>query len=248
MSEPAVEPLSSEEHEKSQDRTRHSDIGDIFAPMHMSYDTGSFHLLNRGSRILGSGRGRNSLPVENKDRVVERHNRRARETISSEESWRPSIRQKMSFSVSVETSVSYVASITGSAVQDMLHESENEDSCEEFVPDAVGLMEHETKSYKVTASEEQLMQDDARSTNTIVFFADLVRTERKSIANELLTMGPDWTDMPPRRAQWTQENIRSAMESVERGQLTQRGAADLYNIPRRTLRNHLKSGSIIRRL
>lgn len=54
--------------------------------------------------------------------------------------------------------------------------------------------------------------------------------------------------MPPRRALWTQENLRSAMAAVERGQLTQRGAADRYNIPRRTLRNHLKSGNARRRL
>lgn len=52
--------------------------------------------------------------------------------------------------------------------------------------------------------------------------------------------------MPPRRAPWTQENLRSAMAAVQRGQLTQRGAAERYNIPRRTLRNHLKSGNTMR--
>ncbi|KAK9882675.1 hypothetical protein WA026_022726 [Henosepilachna vigintioctopunctata] len=48
--------------------------------------------------------------------------------------------------------------------------------------------------------------------------------------------------MPLRRAPWTQQNLHSAMAALERGHLTQRGAAYRYNIPRRTLRHHLKSG------
>lgn len=54
--------------------------------------------------------------------------------------------------------------------------------------------------------------------------------------------------MPPKRAQWTEDNLRAALAAIERGQLTQRAVAERYNIPRRTLRNHINSKSTIKRL
>lgn len=54
--------------------------------------------------------------------------------------------------------------------------------------------------------------------------------------------------MPPKRAQWTEDNLRAALAAIERGQLTQRAAAERYKIPRRTLRNHINFKSTIKRL
>ncbi|VEN34366.1 unnamed protein product, partial [Callosobruchus maculatus] len=122
---------------------------------------------------------------------------------SSDESVKSGTRHQMSFSISAETSISYVESITGSYVQDLLHDGDDEGSCEEFAPDAAGLLEHESTYHKMTASEEQMMmQDDTRSANTIAFFADLVKTERKSMANALLLSADTMkgTNIAPRKA------------------------------------------------
>ncbi|XP_023951864.1 uncharacterized protein LOC112055833 [Bicyclus anynana] len=47
---------------------------------------------------------------------------------------------------------------------------------------------------------------------------------------------------------WTEDTMKAAMNAVQRGHLTQRSAAARYNIPRRTLRDHLKTGEEIKRL
>lgn len=46
-----------------------------------------------------------------------------------------------------------------------------------------------------------------------------------------------------RRGEWTEQQLKSAIESVKKCRMSQRKAADNFGIPRRTLRNHLKSGS-----
>lgn len=51
-----------------------------------------------------------------------------------------------------------------------------------------------------------------------------------------------------KRAQWTSQQMENAVKMVERGILSTYAAAVRYNIPRRTLRNHLASGSITRKL
>ncbi|XP_034825562.2 uncharacterized protein [Maniola hyperantus] len=45
-----------------------------------------------------------------------------------------------------------------------------------------------------------------------------------------------------KRALWSENSLASAMAAVKNGELSQREAAARYNIPRRTLRNHLTSG------
>lgn len=45
-----------------------------------------------------------------------------------------------------------------------------------------------------------------------------------------------------RRGQWSEIQLKKAIKAVKRGQMSQRNAAEAYGIPRRTLRNHLKSG------
>lgn len=51
-----------------------------------------------------------------------------------------------------------------------------------------------------------------------------------------------------KRAQWTSQQMENAVKMVERGILSTYAAAARYNIPRRTLRNHLASGSTTRKL
>ena len=51
-----------------------------------------------------------------------------------------------------------------------------------------------------------------------------------------------------KRANWSENQITCAMMAVERKILSQREAARRYNIPRRTLRNHIKTGSLERKL
>lgn len=51
-----------------------------------------------------------------------------------------------------------------------------------------------------------------------------------------------------KRAKWSEHQIICAVRAVERKLLSQREAAKRYNIPRRTLRNHLKTGSMERKL
>lgn len=50
-----------------------------------------------------------------------------------------------------------------------------------------------------------------------------------------------------KRAKWTEEQLVDAMNAVRNGMPPYR-AANMYNIPRRTLRNHLESGSIKKKL
>ncbi|XP_046975196.1 uncharacterized protein LOC124541384 [Vanessa cardui] len=52
----------------------------------------------------------------------------------------------------------------------------------------------------------------------------------------------------PKRAKWSEHQITCAVRAVQRNILSQREAARRYNIPRRTLRNHLKTGSMERKL
>lgn len=54
--------------------------------------------------------------------------------------------------------------------------------------------------------------------------------------------------MSRRGKSWTEEGISAAIKAVQRGELTQRAASLRYNIPRRTLRGHLQTGSAIKRL
>ncbi|CAG9837954.1 unnamed protein product [Diabrotica balteata] len=55
-------------------------------------------------------------------------------------------------------------------------------------------------------------------------------------------------DMSTRkRAQWTEEAIEAAMNAVRDGMAVYK-AALTFNIPRRTLRNHLASGSLQKRI
>ncbi|XP_053604140.1 uncharacterized protein LOC128671564 [Plodia interpunctella] len=56
------------------------------------------------------------------------------------------------------------------------------------------------------------------------------------------------TTTKKKRAQWTSQQMENAVKIVERGILSTYAAAARYNIPRRTLRNHLKSGSTTRKL
>ncbi|XP_045509196.1 uncharacterized protein LOC123704756 isoform X3 [Colias croceus] len=58
--------------------------------------------------------------------------------------------------------------------------------------------------------------------------------------------------MPPtnrkkRGESWTEDTMRAAINAIQRGQLTQRAASEKYNIPRRTLRDHLKDGNAKKR-
>lgn len=50
--------------------------------------------------------------------------------------------------------------------------------------------------------------------------------------------------MPAKRALWTEENMIAAVRAVERGILNTYTASERFQIPRRTLRNHLASGSL----
>lgn len=50
-----------------------------------------------------------------------------------------------------------------------------------------------------------------------------------------------------KRAQWAEEQLVDAMNAVRNGMPPFR-AASMYNIPRRTLRNHLESGSFKKKL
>ncbi|KAJ8953020.1 hypothetical protein NQ318_015382 [Aromia moschata] len=49
------------------------------------------------------------------------------------------------------------------------------------------------------------------------------------------------------RAQWSAEDLSNAIKAVDRG-LSQQKAATRFGIPRRTIRNHIKTGKIERKL
>lgn len=53
---------------------------------------------------------------------------------------------------------------------------------------------------------------------------------------------------PKVKGVWSEENMQSALNAVYTGRCTQRVAAIRYNIPRRTLRDHLKTGSSVKRM
>ncbi|KAG6441729.1 hypothetical protein O3G_MSEX002003 [Manduca sexta] len=57
----------------------------------------------------------------------------------------------------------------------------------------------------------------------------------------------DSTKLPSKRAMWSEENLRAAMEAITEGKMSQYAAAEFYNIPRTTLRDHLLSGSTVKR-
>lgn len=46
-----------------------------------------------------------------------------------------------------------------------------------------------------------------------------------------------------KRGEWTETQLKAALQVVKSGQMSQRKAAETYGIPRRTLRNHIESGS-----
>ncbi|KAJ8881090.1 hypothetical protein PR048_017563 [Dryococelus australis] len=52
----------------------------------------------------------------------------------------------------------------------------------------------------------------------------------------------------PKRAECTEEQLQEALESVNSGTLRVNKAAAVFHIPRRTLRNHLKTGSTVRKI
>ncbi|CAB3239735.1 unnamed protein product [Arctia plantaginis] len=61
-------------------------------------------------------------------------------------------------------------------------------------------------------------------------------------------MKPSHSTRKRRGESWSEDTIKAAIKAVQRGHLTQRSAATKYNIPRRTLRDHLKTGQEIKRL
>ncbi|CAB3226678.1 unnamed protein product [Arctia plantaginis] len=61
-------------------------------------------------------------------------------------------------------------------------------------------------------------------------------------------MKPSHSTRKRRGESWSEDTMKAAIKAVQRGHLTQRSAATKYNIPRRTLRDHLKTGQEIKRL
>uniref|UniRef100_A0A2A4K7W9 HTH CENPB-type domain-containing protein n=2 Tax=Heliothis virescens TaxID=7102 RepID=A0A2A4K7W9_HELVI len=61
-------------------------------------------------------------------------------------------------------------------------------------------------------------------------------------------MNPSHSTRKRRGESWSEDTMKAAIKAVQRGHLTQRLAAARYNIPRRTLRDHLKTGQEIKRL
>lgn len=51
-----------------------------------------------------------------------------------------------------------------------------------------------------------------------------------------------------RDIKWSEDDLKKALNAVTTNQLSQRAAAAKFNIPRRTLRNHLKTGSSIKKI
>ncbi|CAK1603471.1 unnamed protein product [Parnassius mnemosyne] len=50
--------------------------------------------------------------------------------------------------------------------------------------------------------------------------------------------------MPPKRALWSEDDLIAAVRAVQRGTLSSYKTAEIYRVPRRTIRNHLQSGSL----
>ncbi|KAJ2952374.1 hypothetical protein O0L34_g4658 [Tuta absoluta] len=51
----------------------------------------------------------------------------------------------------------------------------------------------------------------------------------------------------PKRATWTEDNLAAAIRAIRNGCSTYKASSE-YGIPRRTLRNHVSSGSVVKRL
>lgn len=47
---------------------------------------------------------------------------------------------------------------------------------------------------------------------------------------------------------WSQTDLLGALDDIQNNQMSERAAALKYNIPRRTLKNHIKSGSAVKRM
>ncbi|CAB3262426.1 unnamed protein product [Arctia plantaginis] len=47
---------------------------------------------------------------------------------------------------------------------------------------------------------------------------------------------------------WSQTDLQNALDDIKNNRISERAAALKYNIPRRTLKNHIKSGSVVKRL
>ncbi|XP_018370178.1 PREDICTED: tigger transposable element-derived protein 1-like [Trachymyrmex cornetzi] len=56
------------------------------------------------------------------------------------------------------------------------------------------------------------------------------------------------TQIKKRTESWNTESMEAALKAVERNKLSQRAICEKYGIPRRTLRNHMKSGTPLKRL
>ncbi|CAK1579155.1 unnamed protein product [Parnassius mnemosyne] len=52
------------------------------------------------------------------------------------------------------------------------------------------------------------------------------------------------TTTPPKRALWSNNDLVSAVQAVQRGMLSTSKAAEKYKVPRTTIRNHLQTGSL----
>jgi hypothetical protein len=51
----------------------------------------------------------------------------------------------------------------------------------------------------------------------------------------------------PKTALWLEEQLKAAMNAVDEG-ISVKRASEIYKIPRRTLRDHVKSGSRVRKV
>ena len=51
----------------------------------------------------------------------------------------------------------------------------------------------------------------------------------------------------PNRALWSEEQLKAAMNAVDEG-ISVKRASEIHKNPRRTLRDHVKSGSRVRKL
>ncbi|KAJ8869379.1 hypothetical protein PR048_030955 [Dryococelus australis] len=61
-------------------------------------------------------------------------------------------------------------------------------------------------------------------------------------------MATEEQQVKTQQAEWTEEQLQEAMESVNSGTLSVNKADSVFPIPRRTFQNHLKTGSNVRKL
>ncbi|RXG68808.1 hypothetical protein Avbf_01756 [Armadillidium vulgare] len=78
-------------------------------------------------------------------------------------------------------------------------------------------------------TKDELFDDEMEGTSDDQVFAQISRL------NEM---------MSPKRALWSENDLVSAVQAVERGLLSTYKAAERYKVPRRTIRNHLQTGSL----